>query len=264
MLECVINISEGTDSSIIEKLAEQAGRSLLDVHSDAYHNRSVFTLYGADVQKDAVSITTKAFELLDINNHIGAHPRIGVVDVVPFVPLNGSTFAEAEEACQSFAKEISERFAIPVFIYSKTQTLPEIRRGAYSSLRPDLGPPTPHPRSGSIAVGAREVLVAYNFYLSRTSIGEAKMIAKEVRSAHFRTLGLEIGDEVQLSANLVDPLRHGIIEFYRAVRSRSEISRGELVGLSPRAVIEEVPASLWKHLDLSLDKSIESRSNRLK
>lgn len=263
MLECVINISEGKDSSTIQTLAASVDRGLLDVHSDPYHNRSVFTLYGASVEEDAVSLTANAFELLNISDHIGVHPRIGVVDVVPFVPLEGTSFAEAEEACHLYAREISQRFEVPVFIYGKARTLPEIRKGAHVSIHPDYGPISPHPIFGSIAVGARQVLVAYNLYLPDTSIDEAKLIAKDLRSSYFRTLALQVGDKVQLSANLVDPLNHGILEFYSEVRSHTNVSHGELVGLAPRVVIEEVPANLWKRLDLSLDKSIEIRSNRL-
>ena len=127
MLECVVNISEGNDLEVIAELANAAGKSLLDIHSDPYHHRSVFTLFGASVYKDVVKLTEKAFELLDITKHSGVHPRIGVVDVVPFVPLGDSDISDALQARQRFAQEISTRFSVPVFLYGPDRTLPHIR-----------------------------------------------------------------------------------------------------------------------------------------
>jgi glutamate formiminotransferase/glutamate formiminotransferase/formiminotetrahydrofolate cyclodeaminase len=262
-LECVVNISEGNDLELIAELAKAAGESLLDTHSDPYHHRSVFTLFGATVYSDVVKLTEKAFELLDITNHSGVHPRMGVVDVVPFVPVGDSDISQALQARQRFAREISTRFSVPVFLYGPDRTLPHIRREAFKTLAPDFGPPEPHPRWGSVSAGAREPLVAYNLYLSDPDLEAAKLVAKQVRCQHFRTLGLRVGDQVQVSANLIDPLNHGVYEFYRAVNSLVKISKGELVGLAPLKVIEETPKELWAMLDLSIDKAFESRATRI-
>ncbi len=262
-MECVVNISEGNDLELIAELAKAAGESLLDTHSDPYHHRSVFTLFGATVYSDVVKLTEKAFELLDITNHSGVHPRMGVVDVVPFVPVGDSDISQALQARQRFAREISTRFSVPVFLYGPDRTLPHIRREAFKTLAPDFGPPEPHPRWGSVSAGAREPLVAYNLYLSDPDLEAAKLVAKQVRCQHFRTLGLRVGDQVQVSANLIDPLNHGVYEFYRAVNSLVKISKGELVGLAPLKVIEETPKELWAMLDLSIDKAFESRATRI-
>lgn len=259
-MECVINISEGKNVPALSELANAAGDGLLDVHSDSYHNRSVFTLYGSKVYECAISLTERAFDLLDIAIHEGVHPRMGVVDVVPFVPIAGATIADAMRARQRYASEISATFSVPVFLYGPERTLPQIRREAFKELLPDFGPPEPHPRFGSLCVGVRDLLVAYNLYLVKPDLGTAKKIANMVRGQYFRVLGLKVGDEVQISANLIDPLNHGIYEFYRAVSKHVEVSRGELVGLAPLQIVQEVPKELWTVLDLSLEQTIEFRT----
>jgi len=261
LLECVINISEGRDPSVIADLGKAAGNSLLDTHSDRFHNRSVFTLYGKNVYQDASALAEKAFELLDLTQHEGVHPRIGILDVVPFVPIGNTDISEALEARQRFGLEISAKFLVPVFLYGPNRSLPYVRREAFKTLKPDFGPSAPHPRYGAVAVGARELLVAYNLYLTRPDLDEARLIAQEVRSHCFRTLGLKVGNEVQISANLVDPLNHGIYEFYKAVSRLTPISRGELVGLAPLKTIEETPGHLWETLDLEIDKALEIRTS---
>lgn len=257
MLECVINVSEGSNREIISTISDAAGTSLADVHSDTYHNRSVFTLLGPLVYQDSLSLTAKAFELLDIRNHLGVHPRIGVVDVVPFVPIENTSMLEAIAIRHEYARHISQSYGVPIFTYGENRTLPMIRRNAFTALNPDYGPQQPHERFGAISVGARPVLVAYNLYLRSSNMAEAKEIAKDVRSDYFRTLALQVGDQIQISANLIDPLSNGILEFYSQVNRRSEVKHGELVGLAPLSVIENVPKVLWNMLDLSTKKSIE-------
>ena len=262
MLECVINISEGSDPSIITRLSQAAGNSLLDIHSDQYHNRSVFTLFGRDVYRDSLALAGKAFELIDLRDHVGVHPRIGVVDVVPFVPIGDSDIFDALQARDRFASDIATQYSVPIFLYGPDRTLPQLRREAFKSLSPDYGPSTPHLKYGSIAVGARELLVAYNIYLAIPDLLLAKEVAAQVRSPYFRTLGLQVGNEVQVSANLVDPLNHGIYELYQTVSKFADVSKGELVGLAPRKVIEESPKNLWDILDLDIDKALEIRADR--
>lgn len=259
MLECVINISEGRRRDILAELSFAAREHLIDLHYDPHHNRSVFTLAGEGVHHSAMNLSCKAFDLLDIATHQGVHPRLGIVDVVPFVPLLGSTMSHAILARDRFAREISELHSVPVFIYGETRTLPDIRRHAFSSLSPSFGPSAPHPKFGAVAVGARNLLVAYNLYLEEPDIELAKRVAKEVRSPFFRTLGLKVGDEVQVSANLVDPAVHGIMELFLAVQRLAPIARGELVGLAPKATVSEVPVALRKKLGLDERSILETR-----
>lgn len=261
MLECVINVSEGSDKVTISKISDSAGASLVDVHSDTYHNRSVFTLIGPRVYEDALALTTRAFELLDIRHHLGVHPRIGVVDVVPFVPIEDTPMQEALKLRHEYSRHVSESYGVPIFTYGENRTLPMIRRNAFVKIPPDYGPQTPHERFGAIAVGARQVLVAYNLYLRSSNMTEANEIAKAVRSEHFRTLALQVGDQIQISSNLIDPLNHGIFEFYSHVNRLSDVSHGELVGLAPLSVIKNVPKEFWSLLDLSVEKSLEHRAS---
>ncbi len=261
MFECVINISEGANRSIIADLAKSAGAALLDIHSDPYHNRSVFTLYGPDVYHSAILLTEKTFQLLDIAKHEGVHPRIGIVDVVPFVPWDGYPMAEAIKISRQYAFEVSDKFEVPIFLYGEHRTLPEIRKSAFSSIAPDFGPMIRHPRYGAIAVGARGILVAYNLYLKENDLELAKSVAAKVRSSYFRTLGLQVGNRVQVSANLIDPFNHGIFEFFSDVEELAEVDHGELVGLAPLDVIRNTPQQYWEKLDLSPKKSIEIRSS---
>ena len=137
MLECVLNLSEGARLDVVAQLAATAGDALLDVHSDADHNRSVLTLVGEDSPR---AVTRAAVEVLDLRTHTGAHPRIGVVDVVPFVPLGAATMADAEAAADRFAAWAGSELAVPCFRYGSHRSLPEVRRGAFVALRARLRP----------------------------------------------------------------------------------------------------------------------------
>ncbi|MDP1820229.1 MAG: hypothetical protein Q8K58_10130, partial [Acidimicrobiales bacterium] len=146
MLECVINISEGRDEAIVGLIAGAAGDDLLDVHSDPHHHRAVLTLVGEAAPR---AVTTTAIELLDLRSHDGVHPRLGVVDVVPFIALAGSSRADALAARDRFAAWLAATHVVPCFLYGPERTLPEVRRGAFEALAPDVGPPAPHPRAGA-------------------------------------------------------------------------------------------------------------------
>ena len=174
MLECVVNISEGRDRSVIDAIARSAGDALLDVHTDADHHRSVLTLLGESAPR---AVARAAVERLDIRDHRGAHPRIGVVDVVPFVALDGSTVDDALAARDAFSTWAADELAVPCFRYGPERTLPDIRRGAFTTLAPDVGPAEPHPTAGAMAVGARPVLVAYNVWLAEPDLALAKQLA---------------------------------------------------------------------------------------
>lgn len=256
MIECVINISEGRDLDLVEEIALFAGNDLLDVHSDPDHNRSVITVVGASAPP---AVIRAAVERLDLRSHDGVHPRIGVVDVVPFVPLDGSTFDDAMRSRDEMSSWIANELHIPVFVYGPERTLPEVRRHAFTTLAPDLGPTEPHPTAGAVAVGAREVMLAWNLWLSEPDITQAKAIASSLRAPGVRTLGLQVGHQVQVSMNLTDPLGVGPAEIYDRVAAMAAIDRAELVGLAPQAVLDAVPAERWQQLDLSNESTIEYR-----
>ena len=259
MLECVINISEGRDEQAIAAVAAAAGRHLLDVHTDPHHHRSVLTLVGEDAAR---SVTREAVARIDLRRHEGVHPRIGAVDVVPFVPLVGSTLADAVAARDRYCRWAADELGLPCFTYGPERTLPDVRREAFVGLVPSTGPDHPHPTAGAVAVGARPVLVAYNVWLAEPDLEVARRIAREVRGPALRALGLVVGDRVQVSMNLVDPVQLGPAEAADAVAARAPVDGCELVGLVPEEVLAGVPERRWPELDLGADRTIEERLRR--
>ena len=256
MLECVVNISEGRDQRVIDAIAASAGSDLLDVHTDPDHHRSVLTLLGEDAPR---AVAAASVERLDLRRHQGVHPRIGVVDVVPFVALAGSTDDDARAARDRFSAWAGTELALPCFRYGPERTLPEVRRGAFVDLAPDTGPPSPHPTAGAVAVGVRPVLVAYNVWLAEPDLAAARAIARTIRGPAVRALGLAVGEEVQVSINLIDPAVVGPAEVTDAVAAQATVDRCELVGLVPRWVLDRIPAERWGTLDLGPDRTIEAR-----
>ena len=275
MLECVINISEGRDRDVIARIAATAGDDLLDVHSDPDHNRTVLTVVGTDAPR---AIARAAIDELDLRSHHGVHPRIGVVDVVPFVaipydddghPLDPdapetTTFDDAIAARDDFADWIATELHVPVFLYGplpdgSQRNLPELRRGAFESISPDLGPADPHPSAGAVAVGARPLLVAWNLWLADADLDHARRIAAEIRGPGLRALGLQVGSAVQVSMNLTDPLAVGPERVYDMVASMATIERAELVGLVPDPVVAAIPPNRRSQLDCTVERTIGAR-----
>lgn len=256
MLECVVNVSEGRRSAVVQAIAGAAGDALLDVHVDGHHHRSVLTLVGEEAPR---TVTRAAVEHLDLRSHEGVHPRIGVVDVVPFVPLGDAGLDDAVAARDRFAAWIADELGVPAFLYGPERTLPDVRRGAFRGLAPDRGPSEPHPTAGAVAVGARPLLVAWNVYLAEPDLVRARAIAAAVRGPHLRTLGLQVGDEVQVSMNLIAPDRLGPAQAWDAVAAHAPLAKAELVGLVPRSVLDATPPERWAQLDLAADRTIESR-----
>ncbi|MGH9303674.1 MAG: hypothetical protein ACRDZ5_04570, partial [Acidimicrobiales bacterium] len=224
-------------------------------------------------------VAAEALRLLDIRLHEGVHPRLGVVDVVPFVSLGALDDNPIGEApalpgvTDDFAGEVltaRDSFArwfagegVPCFFYGPERSLPEVRRHAFGDLPPDLGPPTPHLSAGACCVGARPILIAYNLVLAAgATLADGKGIAAELRRKELRTLGLATGDEVQVSCNLVAPDVVGPAEAYDAVAARAAVARAELVGLLPRRVLHRIDRDRWTQLDLDGSKTIESRLAR--
>jgi glutamate formiminotransferase len=259
VLECVVNISEGRDRRAIEAIGSSAGPALLDVHTDGDHHRSVLTLVGEAAPR---AVARAAVEVLDLRTHRGVHPRIGVVDVVPFVALEGSTDADALAARDAFCTWAAAELGVPCFRYGPERTLPEVRRGAFRSLIPDAGPDRPHPSAGAMAVGARPLLVAYNVWLADADLARAKELAAALRSPTVRALGLQVGEEVQVSMNLIAPEVTGPGAVVDAIAAQEAIDRCELVGLVPRRVLDREDPARWDELDLSADRTIEARVAR--
>lgn len=261
VLECVVNISEGRDGAVIAEVAAAAGAHLLDVHSDPHHHRSVLTLVGEEAARAVADV---AVARLDLRDHDGVHPRLGVVDVVPFVALDGATPEDALAARDRFARWLAARHAVPCFCYGPERTLPEVRRRAFRDLAPDVGPAQPHPRAGATAVGQRDVLVAYNVWVAGVNATSVRALADAVRTREIRTLGLRVGERWQVSMNLVAPAVAGpAVAFDRVVAAAEELGAtvegAELVGLLPEAVLRAVPARRWAELDLGAERTIEAR-----
>jgi glutamate formiminotransferase len=275
-LTCAINLSEGRDPSALRELAAAAGRALLDLHADTEHHRSVLTLIG---DEDALHrLLSVALGRLCLDDHAGVHPRLGVVDVVPFVPLvlgasrddlARARLDEAVAARDALAAWVADTFAVPCFLYGPeigggTRTLPDIRRHAFADLAPDLGPRAPHPSAGAVCVGARRALVAYNVLLATSDLALGRKIAADLRSPEVRCLAFPLAAGVQISANLVAPWSVGPATFADAVARRAAAANvtlcgSELVGLLPRAVLDDVPAERWDALDLAPERTLEAR-----
>ena len=256
MLECVVNVSEGRNHAILDSLAQSCAGDLLDIHSDPDHNRSVFTMVGVDAPR---ALARAAVSALSLNDHSGVHPRIGVVDVVPFVPLVDSTMNDARIARDDFAAWVDSELNVPCFLYGTERTLPDIRKNAWTSLMPSVGTHSPHPTAGAMCVGVREPLVAYNLWLEDVDLATTRRIASSVRSASIRTLGLQVGAFTQVSVNLIQPMITGPNDVFNAVSQHATVHHAELVGLLPASVLAVIPRARWEDLDLSVEQTIEWR-----
>jgi glutamate formiminotransferase len=263
VLECVVNVSEGRDRPALDALIRTAGRHVLDVHTDAGHNRSVLTLASRDagaLEEAVRALAREAVDRLDLRRHQGAHPRFGVLDVVPFVPLTGSVMAEAVGARDRFARWAGEVLRLPCFLYGPERDLPTVRREAFVTLAPDTGPAGPHASAGACAVGARPLMLAWNLWLADRDRRAAGRVAAALRGPGVRALAFELPDGVQLSFNLVDPLRVDpatVLDAASAAGAR--VARAELVGLAPAALLERTEPGRWAELDLDPGRTIEAR-----
>jgi glutamate formiminotransferase len=266
LLECVPNISEGRDqkkiSLIEEALKKVKGVKLLDISSDKDHNRSVFTFIGEpQAAKDAAfSLALKALDLIDMREHHGAHPRLGAVDVVPFVPIQGVEMEEAVQIAREFGKELGRK-GVPIFFYEEAATSPE---------RKDL-PDSFNPKSGATVVGARFPLVAYNVNLETQDIAVAKEIAKRVRFKdggfpNVRAIAVDSKEKgmVQVSMNLTNYRVTNIPKVFEFIREEAlkrgvEIGGSEIIGLIPLGVLEGIAQSYLKCPEFSVRQVIEQR-----
>jgi glutamate formiminotransferase len=272
-VECVPNVSEGADATTLDAIAESiagvTGSWLLDRTADPDHGRAVFTLagYPGRVMVAMEAAVGVAIERIDLNDHDGRHPRIGAVDVIPFVPLGDTTMEQCVAGAREFGARLAERYELPVFLYAAAATTPErrilahVRRPRFEGLaeamaqpggRPDFGPTRPHPTAGATVVGARPFLIAYNIQLSTTDVAVARRIAARIRERDgglpgVQALGIELASQgcAQLSMNLLDheatPLWQVWEEAERlAAEERVSLLDSELIGLAPAAALVAV------------------------
>lgn len=271
LIECVPNFSEGRRPEIIEQIvaaiAAVPGVSVLDVESDADHNRSVVTFVGTPdgVVAGALAGIKQAQQLINLDRHQGAHPRLGATDVVPFIPLRDATTADCVALAKQLGHRVGAELGIPVYLYEEAATRPErrnladVRRGEYEALKqslgsdpardPDFGPTTLTP-AGATVIGARAPLIAYNVYLSTGDVEIAKKVAKAIRHSsgglrYVKALGLLVDGRAQVSINMTDfratPL-HRAFEMIRSEAARYGVlpTESEIVGLVPEDALLDV------------------------
>lgn len=293
LVECVPNFSEGRDKAKVDAIEaairEVSGAYLLDRTSDADHNRSVITMAGepAAVREAAVRAVGKASELIDLTRQTGAHPRIGATDVVPFVPIEGVTLEDCVALAKEAAREIWERFHIPVYLYEAAALRPQcknletIRKGQFEGLReevlrnpdraPDVGESQLHPTAGATVVGARKFLVAYNVNLDTPDVSIAKEIAKRIRFSSgglpcVKAMGVDLRGRnlAQVSMNLTDFETTPVHQVFEIVKREAE-SRGagivgsEIIGLIPKRAIEMAADHFLKVENFSPGMVLENR-----
>jgi len=269
VIECVPNVSEGRDRAAIEEIASAVGlvgARLLDVHSDSDHDRSVFSFVGeeTEVLDAALALCRVAAERIDLTRHRGTHPRMGAIDVVPFVPLGDATMSDCVRLARKAGEEIAEELGIPVYLYAEAATRAErknlavIRRGGFERFgekierpewAPDFGPRRIHPTAGVVAIGARPFLVAYNVVLASDDLDIARAVSAIVRERDgglpgVKALGMSLASRglVQVSMNLTDITSTTVPQAFGAVRQEAarrgvEVVESEIVGLVPRAAI---------------------------
>ncbi|HKO33885.1 MAG TPA: glutamate formimidoyltransferase [Candidatus Limnocylindria bacterium] len=299
LIECVPNFSEGRRAEVVEEIVlainQIDGVTLLDHSRDETHNRSVVTFAGAaeSVVRAATAAVGRAIQLIDMEQHAGAHPRIGAVDVIPFVPLGNTRIEECVDLARRFGEQIAKLFELPVYLYGEAALRPErrrladVRRGQYEGLKaeiatnperePDYGPPRMHPRGGAVAVGARKPLIAFNVNLATDDEAVAKRIAHAIRESSGGLPGVQAmgvllenpGEPryAQVSMNLVDWQRTGISQVVRAIRTLAreagtDIHHCELIGLAPTGALLEVSADALGLRDFSPDQALELRLAR--
>jgi glutamate formiminotransferase len=270
IIECIPNISEGRRPDAVATIAAAVGRTpgvrVLDVSSDAAHHRSVLTMAGdaAGLKAAILTLFEQTLAVVDLTSHKGEHPRLGAVDVVPFVPIDGVTMNDCVALARETGKAVAERFGVPVYLYEEAasdparRNLEDIRRGEFEGLAakmatagwaPDFGPATPHPRAGATVIGARMPLIAYNINLATDRLDVAKKIAAAVRHStgglrFVKAMGVMLGDRgiAQVSMNLTDFDKTPIPRVFELVKREAErhgvaVLESEIIGLIPQAAL---------------------------
>jgi glutamate formiminotransferase len=292
IIECVPNISEGRRIDVVESLVDAvrrvSGARVLDYSSDGAHNRSVLTLAGdaAPLKAAVLALFEAAIPLIDLRTHRGEHPRLGAVDVVPFVPIEGVTMEDCVRLASDTARDVANRFQVPVYLYEEASSNPlrknleDIRRGEFEGLaakmategwQPDFGPSAPHVSAGASVIGARMPLIAYNINLNTDRLDVAKKIAAAVRfsSGGFRyvkAMGVTLAERgiVQVSMNLTNFEKTPILRVFEAVTREAErhgvtVLESEIVGLVPSAALTDVAISALQLTQFTRDQVLETR-----
>ena len=293
LIECVPNYSEGRDKAKIEQIADcfrgKKGVKLLDYSSDEDHNRTVVTVIGepAALQAAVVESVGKALSLIDMRVHKGQHPRMGAVDVIPFIPIKNATVEDADALAKATAKEASEKFGQPFFLYEQSATAPhrvnlaDIRKGQFEGMaekmkdkalwKPDFGPDTIHPTGGVTAIGARPPLVAFNVNLATSDMDIAAKIVRAVRyiNGGFRfckAMPVELKEcgIVQVSMNLTDYSKTAIYRVFEAIKTECRrygvnVVGSEVVGLVPMQALIDCAEYYLQIENFSVEQVLESR-----
>ncbi len=267
-VECVPNVSEGRDAQTLDAIAKaldgHAGCWLLDRTADPDHGRAVYTTagYQGRVMAAMEAALRVAIERIDMNQHVGRHPRIGAVDVIPFIPLGDTTMDQCVTGAREFGARIADRYELPVYLYARAARVPEravladVRRSRYEGLaeamarpdgRPDFGPTRPHPTAGATVVGARPSLIAWNIQLSTTDVSVASRIASRIRARDgglpaVQALGIELASQgcTQLSMNILD---HEVTPLWRVWEEAERLASDEGVSLLDSELIGLMPAA---------------------
>ena len=292
IIECIPNVSEGRRGDVIDAIVAAVrstpGVRVLDRSSDASHNRTVLTMAGdAPSLKAAVlALFDAALTRIDLRAHAGEHPRLGAVDVVPFVPVEGATMADCVTLARETAEDLARRFALPVFLYEEAAAVPsrrnleDIRRGEFEGLaeklsrpewQPDFGPARPHPSGGATVVGARMPLIAFNVNLATDRLEVARAIAAAVRHSsggfrYVKAMGIPLESRglVQVSMNLTHFERTPILRVFDSIRQEAarhgvQVLESEIVGLVPAAALVAVAAQALQLRGFDPAQVLESR-----
>jgi len=296
IIECVPNVSEGRRPEVISGLADALravpGLRVLDVQSDAAHNRSVFTLAGdaAALAAGIPALFEGAIAAIDLRTHRGEHPRLGAVDVVPFIPIEGATMETCVQLARAVAADVAARFNLPIYLYEDAAAAParknleDIRRGEFEGLAakmaqpawaPDFGPAAPHPTAGAAVIGARMPLIAYNINLATTRLDVAKKIASAVRMSSgglrfVKAMGIPLDDRgiVQVSMNLTNYEKTPIFRVFELVKREAArygvtVLESEIVGLVPAAALTAAAEYYLQLEGFSADQVLENTIRRL-
>ncbi len=292
IMECVPNFSEGRDLQKIDQIVApfraRAGVKLLDYSNDEDHNRLVVTVVGEPepLREAVIEAIGVAVKLIDLNHHQGQHPRMGAVDVVPFIPIKGVTMEEAIALSREVGEEVARRYQLPVFLYEKSATAPHrenlaaIRKGEFEGMaekihqpewHPDYGPAERHPTAGTVAIGARMPLVAYNINLSTPSLEIAHDIAKKIRFIggglrYCKAMGVELKDRgiTQVSINMTDYTRTALYRAFELVRIEARrygvsIVGSEIIGLVPMEALIDTASYYLGLENFSMQQVLEAR-----
>jgi glutamate formiminotransferase / 5-formyltetrahydrofolate cyclo-ligase len=292
IIESIPNVSEGRRPEVVERFAQAIravpGVRLLDYSSDASHNRTVLTLVGdaAGVKAATLALFEQAVAAIDLRTHKGEHPRLGAVDVVPFVPIEGISMEECVRLSKEVAAEVAERYGVPVYLYEEASTnaarknLEDIRRGEFEGLAakmaadgwtPDFGPRQPHPSAGATVIGARMPLIAYNINLNTDRVEVAKKIAAAIRHSsgglrYVKAAGFKLEDRnlAQVSMNLTNYQKTPIFRVFEIVKREAarygvSILESEIVGLVPSAALVSAAGFYLQLERFGADQVLESR-----